>query len=322
MREGIFLMSNVIKANQLIQQINSVLVGKEDKVTYAVTTLLAGGHLLLEDVPGVGKTTLANAIAKSISCSFGRIQFTPDTLPSDITGLSIYNMKEGLFEFQKGAVMNNIVLADEINRTAPKTQASLLEAMEEKQVTVDGNIYPLENPFMVIATQNPIDFMGTYNLPEAQLDRFLMKISIGYPSKVNEKVMAQKFLKAERVEKLQPIMTKEDVCKMQDEVTKIKVHDDVITFIVDVMDATRKADNLTLGASPRATLALIRAAQATAYLKERAYVIPDDVIGVIYPVLCHRFVQSMEAKINNVTTEQILKSILMKVTIPILRDFS
>lgn len=322
MRKGTFHMSNVIKANQLIQQINSVLVGKEDKVKFAVTTLLAGGHLLLEDVPGVGKTTLANAIAKSINCSFGRIQFTPDTLPSDITGLSIYNMKEGVFEFQKGAIMNHIVLADEINRTAPKTQASLLEAMEEKQVTVDGIIYPLETPFMVIATQNPIDFMGTYNLPEAQLDRFLMKISLGYPSIANERAMAQKFLKAQRVDRLQPIMTKEEICEMQEEVAKIKVHDDVITFIVDVMDATRKEDNLTLGASPRATLALIRAAQATAYLNERAYVIPDDVIGVIYPVLCHRFVQSMEAKMNKITSEQILKSILMKVSIPILRDFS
>jgi MoxR-like ATPase len=315
-------MSNVTKAQQLIQQINSVLVGKEEKVTLAITTLIAGGHLLLEDVPGVGKTTLANAIAKSINCSFGRIQFTPDTLPSDITGLSIYNMKEGAFEFQRGAVMNNIVLADEINRTAPKTQASLLEAMEEKQVTVDGIIYSLETPFMVIATQNPIDFMGTYNLPEAQLDRFLMKISLGYPSAENERLMAKKFLKSERVERLQPIMNKEDIILIQEEVAKIKVHDDVITFIVEVMEATRKADNLTLGASPRATLALIRAAQATAYLKERTYVIPDDVIGVIYPVLCHRFVQSMESKMNKVTSEQILKSILIKVTIPILRDFS
>ena len=322
MMQGGCFMSNVMKANQLIQQINSVLVGKEEKVTFAVTTLLAGGHLLLEDVPGVGKTTLANAIAKSINCSFGRIQFTPDTLPSDITGLSIYNMKEGTFEYQKGAVMNNIVLADEINRTAPKTQASLLEAMEEKQVTVDQVIYQLESPFMVIATQNPIDFMGTYNLPEAQLDRFLMKISLGYPSIANEKVMAQKFLKAERVDKLQPIMNKEDIVTMQEEVAMIKVHDDVISFVVDVMEATRRDEHLTLGASPRATLALIRAAQATAYLKDRTYVIPDDVLGVIYPVLCHRFVESMEAKMNKVTPEHILKSILMKVTIPILRDFS
>lgn len=315
-------MSHAVKAQQLIEQINSVLVGKDEKVRLAVTTLIAGGHLLLEDVPGVGKTTLANAIAKSIHCSFGRIQFTPDTLPSDITGLSVYNMKEGNFEFQKGAVMNHIVLADEINRTAPKTQASLLEAMEERQVTVDGIIYPLEGPFMVIATQNPIEFMGTYNLPEAQLDRFLMKISLGYPSAVNEKIMAQKYLKAERVDKLEAIMNRDDILAIQDEVSQVKVHEDVIGFIVDVMEASRKNEQLILGASPRATLALIRASQATAFLNNRSYVIPDDVLKVIYPVLCHRFVPSLEAKMNKITPEQILKSILVNVTIPILRDFS
>lgn len=315
-------MEHVSLANKLIQQINSVLVGKEDKVVFAITTLLAGGHLLLEDVPGVGKTTLANAIAKSIDLSFGRIQFTPDTLPSDITGLSIYNMKTGAFEFQKGAAMHNIVLADEINRTAPKTQASLLEAMEERQMTVDGVIYPLEAPFMVIATQNPIDFVGTYHLPEAQMDRFLMKISIGYPSVENERLMAQKYLKEERVENLKPIMKKDDIVAMQKEVAKIKVHEDVIAYITDVINATREEESLVLGASPRATLAVIRAAQATAYLAEREFVIPDDVLKVIYPVLCHRLLQSMESKINKVSTESILKNVLNKVVIPILRDFS
>lgn len=315
-------MEHVSLANQLIQQVNSVLVGKEDKVVYAITTLLAGGHLLLEDVPGVGKTTLANAIARSIDLSFGRIQFTPDTLPSDITGLSVYNMKTGAFEFQKGAAMHNIVLADEINRTAPKTQASLLEAMEERQITVDGVIYPLEAPFMVIATQNPIDFVGTYHLPEAQMDRFLMKITIGYPSVENERFMTKKFLNDERVAQLKPIMAKEDIVAMQNEVTQIRVHDDVIAYITDVINATRNEENLILGASPRATLAVVRAAQATAYLAERDFVIPDDVLKIIYPVLCHRLLESMEAKINKISTETILRNVLNKVTVPILKDFS
>lgn len=313
-------MKYVSLAKQLIQQISSVLVGKEDKVTNTVITLLAGGHLLLEDVPGVGKTTLANTLAKSIDCSFGRIQFTPDTLPSDITGISVYNMKMGAFEFQKGAAMHNIVLADEINRTAPKTQASLLEAMEEQQITVDGVIYPLEAPFMVIATQNPIEFVGTYHLPEAQMDRFLMKITIGYPSLEKEKLMVTQFLNDQRVEQLKPIMKKEDVVLMQQEVKTVKVHEDLVTYIVNIIDTTRKEESLTLGASPRATLAVIRAAQATAYLKERDFVIPDDVQEVVYPVLCHRMIQSMEAKINKVTIESTLKRLLLTVPLPIIRS--
>ena len=307
-------------AQQLIQQISSVLVGKEDKVTNTVITLLAGGHLLLEDVPGVGKTTLANALSKSIDCSFGRIQFTPDTLPSDITGISIYNMKTGSFEFQKGAAMHNIVLADEINRTAPKTQASLLEAMQEHQITVDGVIYPLEAPFMVIATQNPIEFVGTYHLPEAQMDRFLMKITIGYPSIEKEVLMVTQFLNDQRVEQLQPIMKKEEVVAMQQEVKSVKVHKDLITYIVNIIDATRREESLTLGASPRATLAMIRAAQATAYLKERDFVIPDDIQEIVFPVLCHRLIPSMEAKINKVTTETIVKRLLLTVPLPIMRS--
>ena len=309
-------------AKELVNQINSVIIGKNDKVIFAVTTLLAGGHLLLEDVPGVGKTTLAIAISKSIDVSFGRIQFTPDTLPSDVTGVSVYNMKTANFEYQKGAVMNHIVLADEINRTAPKTQASLLEAMEEHQVTVDGIIHLLPAPFMVIATQNPIDFMGTYHLPEAQLDRFLMKITIGYPKNEDEQRMASQFLHGTRVGQLKALMSAEDVVAMQEEVQQITIHNDIISYIVAVMEATRKEERLSLGASPRATLALIRAAQATAYLHERDYVIPDDVQEVIFPVLCHRLIVSMEAKINKVTPEQVLKNLLTTVTVPILRNFS
>lgn len=321
-RGGCIMFQYVDLANQLVDQVNSVLIGKKEKVTFAVTTLLAGGHLLLEDVPGVGKTTLANAIAKSIDCSFGRIQFTPDTLPSDVTGMSIYNMKTGSFEFSEGAIMHHIVLADEINRTSPKTQASLLEAMEERQVTVDGKIYPLEAPFMVIATQNPIDFMGTYHLPEAQLDRFLMKISIGYPAPEDELKMAMLYHNGSRLSELKSIMTKEQVAMMQEEVKKVRIHKDVLAFIVDVTKITREDENFILGASPRATLAVMKAASATAYLNGRDYVVPDDVLAVIYPVLCHRFVLSMEAKINKVSPEKILRGLLQKVTIPILRDFS
>lgn len=309
-------------AHQLMSQMNSVLVGKKEKVEFAVIALLAGGHLLVEDVPGVGKTTLANAIAKSIDLSFGRIQFTPDTLPSDITGVSVYNMKTGNFEYQAGVVMHHIVLADEINRTAPKTQSSLLEAMEEGQVTVDGVIHKIDPPFFVIATQNPIDFMGTYHLPEAQLDRFLMKITIGYPSNEDEEDMARRFLSNQRLETLQPIMTRDDLLAMQKEASAVKVHKDIITYIVSVIAQTRKEEALILGASPRATLAVIRASQAAAYLEGRNYCIPDDVIKVMPATLCHRFVLSMESKVNQVNTETILRNVMHKVTIPILRDFA
>lgn len=306
--------------NEIMNQLNSVIVGKEDKVELVLLTLLAGGHLLLEDVPGVGKTTLANTLAKTIDCSFGRIQFTPDTLPSDVTGVSIYNMKSGTFEYVKGAVMNNIVLADEINRTSPKTQASLLEAMEEKQVTVDGVIYPLEAPFMVIATQNPIDFLGTYHLPEAQLDRFFMRISLGYPSAADEKRMAKRYLEGVYQHATRPVASKEVITSMQQEVSKIHIHEDIITYIITIVNGTREHESFSLGASPRATLAIIQGARAAAYLAKRDFVIPDDVQKVLYPVLCHRLVLSMEAKINKVSRESILKSIVGRLPVPILKN--
>lgn len=305
------------EAKMIMEQINSVLIGKKDKVEFAMMALLAGGHLLLEDVPGVGKTTLANAIAKTIDVSFGRIQFTPDTLPSDVTGISVYNMKTGLFEFQKGAIMNSIVLADEINRTSPKTQSSLLEAMEERQVTVDGVIYPFEAPFMVIATQNPVEFMGTYNLPEAQLDRFLMRISIGYPSVEDEIAMAENYQQGSPLGKVTKVADGELVRKLQNEVENVDIHKDLITYIVNIVNETRLEESLSLGASPRATLGLIRASKACAYLEGRNFVIPDDVKKVIYPVLSHRLMLSMEAKINKVSTEEVIKAVLRKVRVPI-----
>ena len=306
-------------AKTISDNISKVLIGKEDVVDLAVITLLSEGHLLLEDVPGVGKTTLANALAKSINCSFSRIQFTPDTLPSDVTGVTIYNMKNGTFEFSKGAVMSNIVLADEINRTSPKTQASLLEAMQERQVTVDGTTYPLETPFMVIATQNPVDFLGTYNLPEAQLDRFLIRLSIGYPSNADEKSMADKFLNGVIAAELEAVANKSDILEMQKEVATVTVAEAVTDYIVRVVTATRDNVNISLGASPRATLALVRSAQALAYMIGRDYVVPDDVQRLVPNVLAHRLVLSVEAKVKKETPEKILKQIVSKISVPILR---
>ncbi|BCN29413.1 ATPase [Anaeromicropila herbilytica] len=273
--------------------------------------------MLLEDVPGVGKTTLANAIARTIDCGFTRIQFTPDTLPSDITGLSIYNMQTGVFEYSKGAIMNNIILADEINRTSPKTQASLLEAMEEGQVSVDGVTYELPKPFMVVATQNPVDYLGTYNLPEAQLDRFLMKLSIGYPSEEDEKTMVLNFLMNQRLQSLEPVVDTNTILKMQDEVKQIQIHNDLISYMIQVIHESRKNSNITLGASPRATLALTRASQAVAYMAGRDYVIPDDLKKMASPVLKHRLMMSPDARLNKQTADTVVETILRKVSVPI-----
>lgn len=311
-------MDNQKRVNEMIQSMEQIIVGKREAIEYTMITLLAGGHLLLEDVPGVGKTTLAKTLARTIDCGFTRIQFTPDTLPSDITGLSIYNMQSGSFEFSKGAIMNHIILADEINRTSPKTQASLLEAMEEKQVTVDGVTYPLPKPFMVIATQNPIDYLGTYNLPEAQLDRFMMKISIGYPDNKDEKIMADRFLNHQFNQSIEPVVDGETVLQMQKEVENIKINQDLITYITKVVQETRKDSSIALGASPRATLALLRASQAQAYLEGRNYCIPDDIIKLILPVLSHRIILTPEARLSQTKVEKVLKGIIAKIPVPVL----
>ena len=303
---------------KIIHNIEKVIIGKEKVIELGITALLAGGHLLLEDVPGVGKTTFANAIAKSIRCGFTRIQFTPDTLPSDITGVSIYNTKNGQFDYFPGAISNHIILADEINRTSPKTQASLLEAMEEKQVSVDGKTYELPKPFMVIATQNPVDYLGTYNLPEAQLDRFLMKLSIGYPEQGDERYMVEHYLHENPLEELMSVTDADTVLNMQTEVKKVKVHKDLIHYVVDIISVTRTDENITLGASPRATLALIRASQSTAYIQGRDYVIPDDILKVIDYVLLHRMILSPEARLNKLTADKILRRIINKFSVPIL----
>lgn len=311
--------------NKLKNQLNYILIGKEDKVALTLSALLAQGHILLEDVPGVGKTTLANGLARSIDADYGRIQFTPDTLPGDITGISVYRSNTATFEYLPGAIMNNILLADEINRTSAKTQAALLEAMEERSVTVDGTTYLLPNPFMVIATENPIDFIGTYNLPEAQLDRFLMRISLGYPSTENEIRLAEEFLLGKHGSgirnrsSIEPVIDCDTLQKLQDEVAQVHVHSDLVRYVVDLIHTTRDSDLLSLGAGPRATLAVLATARAYAYLDGRDYVTPDDIRKLLPPVLCHRFVLSTDARIKKLTAEQILKELLYKVPVPILR---
>lgn len=310
-------MNNHQLAEALMKNINQVFVGKEEVVENLLISFLAGGHVLLEDVPGVGKTTLALALAKSMACSFGRIQFTPDTLPGDVTGLSVYNMKTGEFTYQAGAVMHQILLADEINRTSPKTQASLLEAMAEGQVTVDGIIHQLPCPFFVIATQNPVEFLGTYPLPEAQMDRFMMRLSIGYPTRAQEIRMASQLLLGQTLDQVEAVCQAEDISAMRKEASDISVKESILGYIEDFIESTREEQRFVLGASPRAMLALVRASQARAFLQNRDYVKPDDVKAVAMQVISHRLSLSSEAKIRKEDKDKILKSLLLKIKIPV-----
>jgi MoxR-like ATPase len=305
--------------------INDIFVGKEEVVEQMLIALLAGGHVLIEDVPGVGKTTLASLIAGVMECSFGRIQFTPDTLPGDIEGISIYNAKSGDFEYKPGVVMNQVLLADEINRTSPKTQASLLEAMSEDQVTVDGVVHHLPQPFMVIATQNPIEFLGTYPLPEAQMDRFMMRLAIGYPERADEVRMAANHLKRQnditpalRTAAITPVCSAADIISIRAEVNKVIMKDKLLEYITDMIRITREEARFILGASPRATLAMVKASQATAYLAGRDYAIPDDVKKVAPLVLSHRLVLTPAAKLQKTDAAGVLKSLIIKAPVPIL----
>ena len=292
------------------------LIGKDDVIRKVITVLLAGGHVLLEDVPGVGKTSLAKALAGSLSCSFSRIQCTPDTMPSDITGLTIYHMDTGEFEVVPGPVVNQIVLADEINRTSPKTQASLLEAMQERQVTIDGNTIPIPEPFMVIGTQNPMEMAGTYPLPEAQLDRFMMKLSVGYPSRDSSLKIASEFLNGSLHSKTKQVVKAEDIISIKDEVKKVKIHKDLIDYAVSIIEETRKHHGIKCGASTRALLDLIRAAQARSFIEGRDYCIPIDIVETAKDVLPHRMILSAEARMNKITQETVILQILNNHPVP------
>ena len=297
--------------------IEKVIVGKREVIDLMLTALISSGHILLEDVPGVGKTTIAKALAKSISCEFKRVQFTPDLLPSDLTGINVYNQKLNEFEFKKGPLFTNILLADEINRATPRTQSSLLECMEERQVTVDGVTYPLDKPFFVIATQNPIESYGTFPLPEAQIDRFLMKIKMGYPKREEEQRIIDLFDKGSPLENIQPVCSKEDIIKMQKEYTNVYVEKDVANYILDIIERTREDREIELGASPRATLAFYKSSQAYAYLKGRDFVTPDDVRYIAPFVLSHRIILKGVGKLKNLKAEDVVKRILEEVPIPL-----
>ena len=302
--------------SKLKDQINEYFVGKEEVVDDVLICLLAGGHILLEDVPGVGKTTLAKTLAKSIDCSFARIQFTPDTLPSDVVGVSIYNMKTGEFEYKEGAILHNMILADEINRTSPKTQASLLEAMGEGLVTVDGADHVLLQPFMVIATQNPVEYLGTYPLPEAQMDRFMMKLSIGYPGADEEIRLAKNHIEGRTADDVKSICSGQNILELRKKVSEVHVSDAVLSYIQEIIALTRNESRFVLGASPRAMLFLVAASRAMAFLDGRDFVKPDDVKAVAVNVLHHRMTLTPEAKIRKEDIDSIVKSLVIKAKIP------
>ena len=302
---------------RLKNNVNTYFIGKEEVVEDVLVCLLAGGHVLLEDVPGAGKTTLAKTLSRSVDCSFGRIQFTPDTLPSDVTGLTVYNMKTGEFDYKEGAIMRNILLADEINRTSPKTQACLLEAMGEGQVTVDGKVYPLPDPFMVFATQNPVEFLGTFPLPEAQLDRFMMRLSIGYPETESEILMAKNFMEGKTADSVPPVCSAHDVLAMKEDVKKVHVSDALLGYVQEIIGLTRKEERFALGASPRAFLHLLDASRAKAYLSGRDYAKPDDVKAVVTQVLHHRLQLTQEARLHREDTDRLIRDLVIRAHLPV-----
>ncbi|WP_315120993.1 MoxR family ATPase [uncultured Clostridium sp.] len=306
--------NEIIKS--IVYNVSKVIVGKEFEVYNIIKGIIANGHILIEDVPGVGKTTLVKALAKSINLSYKRVQFTPDLLPSDILGISLYNQKTMEFEFRKGPIFSNIILADEINRTSPKTQSALLEVMEERQVTEGNETYKLKDPFIVMATQNPIDYEGTFILPEAQLDRFMIKVKVGYPEKKFEKEMLNIYRSEEPLEKINSVATGEDIVNLQNMVRKVYVSEHINEYIVSIAEATRNNKSISLGASPRASLALLRIAQAWAFINGRDYVIPEDVKENAISVLSHRITLSSYGRVNNFTGEDIVKDIIKALPVP------
>lgn len=302
---------------ELSQNIEKIIIGKTSEIQMVLITLLCGGHLLLEDVPGLGKTMLARSIAASLDLDFKRIQFTPDLLPTDVTGVSIYNQKTGEFEFRPGPIFTNILLADEINRTTPRTQSSLLEAMEERQVTVDGQSHLLPQTFMAIATQNPIELQGTYPLPEAQLDRFFMRIKMGYPTVDQEVSIMEQQIKGHPIRNLTPVTTGKDLENLQDLVKNIFIEGSVKRYIAEIMEATRKHPHLTLGASPRGSLALMRASQGMAVVKGTDFVEPSYVKELAGAILGHRLIVKPQSRLQGITPEKVIEEILTAIPVPV-----
>lgn len=303
-------------SEKLVENIEKVIIGKRDTVSLAVVGLLCQGHLLIEDVPGTGKTVLARSIARSLGCSFSRIQFTPDMLPSDVTGVSIYNQLTHQFEFRPGPVMAQIVLADEINRATPKTQAALLEAMEERQVTVDGTTHLLPRPFLVLATQNPIEYEGTFPLPEAQLDRFLLRLELGYPMLQDEMNILDRQQYQHPITTLEQVLSVEELIWTQEEIKKVYVSAPVKRYIVELVRQTRQHPDVYLGASPRGSLALYRTGQALAAMDGRDFVLPDDIKKLVIPTLSHRVILGPAARLRDLAAQQILTDVILKVPVP------
>ncbi len=304
-------------ARKLRENIQKVIVGKDEPIDLTLVAVLCEGHVLLEDVPGIGKTTLARALAASLGCGFRRIQFTPDLLPSDVTGLNWFNQKQQEFEFRPGPIMSQVVLADEINRATPRTQSALLEAMQERQLTVDGVTRQLDRPFLVLATQNPIELEGTFPLPEAQIDRFHLRIKLGYPTQEEENYILERFRKRDPLPELEAVTSPEEILELQTARRNVRVEDSLRDYIVRVARATREHPEIDLGASPRASLALYQAAQAWAAIKGRDYVIPDDIKDMAPPVITHRLMIAPQAELRGRTPEQLVADIVASVSVPV-----